>query len=173
MTVRSDGTLVLAVLDGDADAFGALVHRHQGAMFRYAVRMCGDRDDADDVVQSAFVRAYRNLAQCRERERFAAWVRQIVMNECRTLLATRGRRSRWFVTDEAVLAAVESPTTALTQRLVKEIGAGVASGILDEDKLAAAAVARSNLWPDLQAVARSAADARGLNNSIPSSKRPA
>jgi hypothetical protein len=44
---------------------------------------------------------------------------------------------------------VESPTTALTQRLVKEIGAGVASGILDEDKLAAAAVARSNLWPDL------------------------
>jgi RNA polymerase sigma-70 factor (ECF subfamily) len=110
MTVRSDGTLVLAVLDGDAESFGVLVRRHQAAMFRYAVRMCGDRDDADDVVQSAFVRAYRNLAQCREGERFAAWVRQIVMNECRTLLATRGRRSRWFVTDEAVLAAAESPT---------------------------------------------------------------
>ncbi len=44
---------------------------------------------------------------------------------------------------------VASPTTALTQRLVKEIGAGVASGILDEDKLAAAAIARSNLWPNL------------------------
>jgi hypothetical protein len=68
---------------------------------------------------------------------------------------------------------VESPTTALTQRLVKEIGAGVASGILDEDKLAAAAVARSNLWPDLQTVARSAADTRGVNNAIPSSKRTA
>ena len=44
---------------------------------------------------------------------------------------------------------VASPTTALTQRLVKEIGTGVASGIVDEDKLAAAAIARSNLWPDL------------------------
>ncbi len=112
MTARSDGTLVLAVLDGDAEAFGALVRRHQDAMFRYAVRMCGDRDDADDVVQSAFVRAYRNLAQCREADRFAAWVRQIVMNECRTVLATRGRRSRWFVIDEAVLAAAESPAPA-------------------------------------------------------------
>jgi hypothetical protein len=44
---------------------------------------------------------------------------------------------------------VASPTTALTQRLVREIGAGVASGILDEDKLAAAAIARSNLRRDL------------------------
>jgi phosphosulfolactate synthase (CoM biosynthesis protein A) len=44
---------------------------------------------------------------------------------------------------------VESPTTALTQRLVQEIGAGVASGIRDEDALAAAALRRSNLWPDL------------------------
>lgn len=110
MTARSDGTLVQAVLDGDGDAFTTLVRRHQEPMFRYAVRMCGDRDDADDVVQSAFLRAYRNLAQCRERERFAGWLRQIVMNECRTILATRGRRSRWFVADEAVLAAVPTPT---------------------------------------------------------------
>ena len=44
---------------------------------------------------------------------------------------------------------VESPTTALTQRLVKEIGAAVASGIRDEDVLAAAAIARSNLVPYL------------------------
>ena len=44
---------------------------------------------------------------------------------------------------------VESPTTALTQRLVQEIGAGVASGIRDEEQLAATALARSNLWPDL------------------------
>jgi hypothetical protein len=47
------------------------------------------------------------------------------------------------------LLPVESPTTALTQRLVQEIGAGVASGIRDEDKLAAAAIARSNLLPFL------------------------
>ena len=44
---------------------------------------------------------------------------------------------------------VESPTIELTQRLVEEIGAAVASGILDEDQLAAAAIERSNLRPDL------------------------
>ena len=110
MTALPDGSLVRAVLAGDGDAFTVLVRRHQASMFRFAVRMCGDRDDADDVVQSAFVRAYRNLAQCREMDRFAAWLRQIVMNECRTMLATRSRRSRWFVADDAVLAATPAPT---------------------------------------------------------------
>ncbi|MEY2734455.1 MAG: hypothetical protein RL340_1514 [Gemmatimonadota bacterium] len=109
MTAHTDGSLVHAVLAGDGDAFTVLVRRHQASMFRFAVRMCGDRDDADDVVQSAFVRAYRNLAQCREMDRFAAWLRQIVMNECRTVLATRSRRSRWFVADDAVLAATPAP----------------------------------------------------------------
>ncbi len=109
MTAHTDGSLVHAVLAGDGDAFTVLVRRHQASMFRFAVRMCGDRDDADDVVQSAFVRAYRNLAQCREMDRFAAWLRQIVMNECRTVLATRSRRSRWFVADDAVLAATTAP----------------------------------------------------------------
>jgi hypothetical protein len=47
------------------------------------------------------------------------------------------------------LLPVASPTTALTQRLVKEIGAAVARGIRDEDVLAAAAIKRSNLWRDL------------------------
>lgn len=112
MTALPDGSLVRAVLDGDGDAFAVLVRRHQAPMFRFAVRMCGDRDDADDVVQSAFLRAYRNLAQCRELDRFSAWLRQIVMNECRTVLATRSRRSRWFVVDEAVLAATPAPAAS-------------------------------------------------------------
>jgi RNA polymerase sigma-70 factor (ECF subfamily) len=113
MMAHTDGSLVHAVLAGDGDAFAVLVRRHQASMFRFAVRMCGDRDDADDVVQAAFVRAYRNLAQCRELDRFAAWLRQIVMNECRTLLATRSRRSRWFVADEAVLAATPAPVESV------------------------------------------------------------
>jgi DNA-directed RNA polymerase specialized sigma24 family protein len=116
MMAHTDGSLVHAVLAGDGDAFAVLVRRHQASMFRFAVRMCGDRDDADDVVQAAFVRAYRNLAQCRELDRFAAWLRQIVMNECRTLLATRSRRSRWFVADEAVLAATPAPVESVEAR---------------------------------------------------------
>ena len=110
MTERPDAQLVQAVLAGEDDAFTGLVRRHQAPMFRFAVRMLGDRDDADDVLQKAFVRAYRSLAQCRDTERFGSWLRQIVVNECRTQLGVRSRRARWFSADEVVLANAEAPS---------------------------------------------------------------
>lgn len=109
MTDRPDSALVQAVLAGDGDAFTGLVHRHQASMFRFAVRMLGDRDDADDVLQKAFLRAYRSLAQCREVDRFGSWLRQIVVNECRTQLAVRSRRARWFSADEVAVERAEAP----------------------------------------------------------------
>lgn len=109
MTERPDALLVQAVLAGDDEAFTGLVRRHQASMFRFAVRMLGDRDDADDVLQKAFVRAYRSLAQCRDVERFGSWLRQIVVNECRTQLAVRSRRARWFSADEVALGQAEAP----------------------------------------------------------------
>src|SRR5919107_1546645 len=88
---RSDSELIDAVLAGDVDAFSGLVQRYQDTCVRFAVRMLGSRVDADDVLQSAFMRAFRNLRSCREPERFGGWLYQIVINECKTY-ATRQRR---------------------------------------------------------------------------------
>jgi RNA polymerase sigma-70 factor (ECF subfamily) len=99
----SDADCVRAVLAGDPEAFGTLVERYQHEYMRFAVRMLGSREDADEALQAAFVRAYRALAQCRDAERFGAWLYRIVVNECRTRATRRGRRERWFVRDEAAL----------------------------------------------------------------------
>jgi RNA polymerase sigma-70 factor, ECF subfamily len=99
----SDADLVAQVLGGDVDAFGHLVRRYQDAYFRFALRMLGSRDDADDALQSAFVRAYRKLADCRDPARFGAWLYQIVINECRTLALRRDRRERRLVRDDSQL----------------------------------------------------------------------
>lgn len=107
MSDRPDAEIVRSVLDGNPDAYADLVRRHRDAMYRYALRMLGDRDDADDALQSAFVRAYRSLRSCREPEYFRAWLRQIVVNECRTLGTTRGRRESHLVRDPEVLDRVE------------------------------------------------------------------
>ena len=96
-----DSDLIAKVLRGDVDAYGPLVRRYQDSYFRFAVRMLGNRDDADDALQSAFVRAYRKLAECRDPNRFGAWLYQIVINECRTLALRRDRRERRMVRDEA------------------------------------------------------------------------
>lgn len=102
-SVRSDAEVVAAVVAGDIDAFVFLVDRYRDAYARFAIRMLGDRADADDALQSAFVRAYRNLAKCQDPSRFGAWLYQIVINECRTFGTRRGRRELRLVRDEAEL----------------------------------------------------------------------
>jgi RNA polymerase sigma-70 factor, ECF subfamily len=91
----ADAELVAAVLGGDIDAFGTLAHRYGDSFARYAAQMLGDRDEADEALQAAFIRAYRSIGSCRDPERFAAWLHRIVVNECRRQVSKRrsiGRR---------------------------------------------------------------------------------
>ena len=117
----SDADCVRTVLAGDAEAFGTLVERYQQEYMRYAVRMLGTREDADDALQSAFVRAYRALASCRDPRRFGAWLYRIVVNECRSRATRRGRRERWFVRDEATLEQAPASSDAEAPALREEI----------------------------------------------------
>lgn len=106
----SDADCIRAVLAGDAEAFGTLVERYQHEFMRFAIRMLGARDDADEALQAAFVRAFRALSQCRDPERFGGWLYRIVANECRTRATRRGRRERWFVRDETLLDQAAAPS---------------------------------------------------------------
>lgn len=101
--VPSDADCVRAVIAGDSEAFRTLVQRYQNEYMRFAVRMLGTREDADEALQAAFVRAYRSLAQCRDGARFGAWLYRIVVNECRTRATRRARRERWFVRHSGAL----------------------------------------------------------------------
>ena len=106
MESRSDAALVAQVIAGDAEAFARLLGRYRDAHVRFATRMLGNRDDADEALQSAFLRAFRSLARCTEPERFGAWLYRIVVNECRTLAARRARRERSLVRDAATLGTL-------------------------------------------------------------------
>jgi RNA polymerase sigma-70 factor, ECF subfamily len=108
----SDAALVAAVLRGDQAAFTRLCRRHRAAHMRFAVRMLGDRFDADEALQSAWLRVFRHLDRCANPERFAAWSFAIVANECRSALARRGRREARLVNDEAALDAVSLESDA-------------------------------------------------------------
>src|SRR5256885_4904974 len=65
--------------------------------------MLGNREDAEEVLQDAFVRAYRSLACCDDPERFGAWLYGILVNRCRTAGARAARRARRVVPDPAAL----------------------------------------------------------------------
>jgi RNA polymerase sigma-70 factor (ECF subfamily) len=99
----TDAALVRRFLDGDKDAFAILVDRHYDRCARYARHMLGNREDAEEAVQDAFVRAYRSLGRYEDRQRFAGWLMRILVNRCRTAGARRQRRARTFVPAELAL----------------------------------------------------------------------
>ncbi len=67
---------------GDEAAFAALVRAHQDRLYRVALRMTGDADAAQDVVQDALVQAWQHLPDFRGEAGFATWVTRIVINRC-------------------------------------------------------------------------------------------
>ena len=75
-----DGELVRLARAGDAAAFRLLVERHQAMARARAARLCAQPDDADDIVQEAFLQAFTALDRLRDPDRFAAWLAGIVSN---------------------------------------------------------------------------------------------
>jgi RNA polymerase sigma-70 factor (ECF subfamily) len=121
---QSDGELVQGVRSGDLDAFAALVARYRDGYTRFAVRMTGSALDADDVMQSVWMRAFRNIGSCKNPDRFGAWLYQIVVNECRTFTSRRAQRDSRFVDDPTeTLAAltVAEPDVALRDEIHKAL----------------------------------------------------
>jgi RNA polymerase sigma-70 factor (ECF subfamily) len=110
MSEQSDAQLIAEILGGDVEAFRVLVHRHRDTCTRFAVRMVGSHADADDVLQSAFMRAYRGLSQCRDRDRFGGWLYRIVVNECRTFATRQRQRDLRFVSDGELVDRAEATT---------------------------------------------------------------
>ena len=92
----SDRVIIQRVLDGDAEAFSGLVDRHYARCARIAVRIVGNREDAEEAIQDAFLRAFKALGDYEDRERFSAWLTRILVNQCRTVLARTKRRDALF-----------------------------------------------------------------------------
>ena len=79
-TLESDAIAVERTLAGDREAFRVLVERHSRNVYRLAYRMTGNQQDAEEVVQEAFLRAYQKLSQFASRANFGTWVYRIAAN---------------------------------------------------------------------------------------------
>src|SRR5829696_4591204 len=132
-----DATEAAAVLararQGDGEAFQALVEQHSRSVFRLAYRMTGNEQDAEDVVQESFLRAYRQLGRFESRANFGTWLYRIVANCSVDLMRARQVRQNQGRMDsldeiEADPAPADGPTP---ERLAQsaEIGTRVAAAL--------------------------------------------
>ena len=89
----TDSVAVAQARAGDSGAFRVLVERHSRNLFRLAYRMTGHQQDAEDVVQETFLRAYRQLSKFDDRASFGTWLYRIAANCSLDLIRARKRRS--------------------------------------------------------------------------------
>ena len=125
MPPNSDRDLVTAAAKGQVAAFATLVGRYRDVHTRYAIRMLGAYDAADEALQTAFVRGFQSLARAKEPDQFSDWLFCIVINECRARALRRAVRERRLTGEtEAVSASSARPNTdgaAEAQRALDQI----------------------------------------------------
>lgn len=188
MELLSDEELVRLTQAGDASAFNRLAARWEGSLYRFVRRVLGNSEDARDVCQEAFVKAYQNLPRLREGAKFKSWVHHIALNLCRDRfrsVKSRGETvslddaprdvearpvgERWHADAAAVAgnlqAVLESlldaiPAEQKTCLLLREAHGFNSQEIADITGVPAATV-RTRIFYGLKAVRR-AAEARGL-----------
>ena len=82
MNPTTDRNLTILAAQGDQEAFGKLVRRHQSAIFNVAYRMLGNDRDAEEATQEAFIRAYRAFGSFDSERPFLPWLKRIATNVC-------------------------------------------------------------------------------------------
>lgn len=87
--IDPDHKLVSAAKRGDTDAFEMLISRHNRRVFAVSLRVTKNREDAEDVVQESFHKAFLHLDEFQEKARFSTWLMRIAFNEAYTLLRRR------------------------------------------------------------------------------------
>jgi RNA polymerase sigma-70 factor (ECF subfamily) len=109
MKEADDIQVVRRCLGGEVRAFELLVEKYQGVVYNVALRMVKDPEDAEDIAQTAFVKAYERLASFSEKYRFYSWLYRITINEALNFL---DRQKRFTRLDEQVEDAGQDLNTA-------------------------------------------------------------
>lgn len=92
MTREQEAAVISAVLDGDVDAYEALVKEYEKNVYNLALRMTGNSEDAADMSQEAFIKAYNSLGAFRGESKFSVWLYRIVSNVCLDFLRSKNRK---------------------------------------------------------------------------------
>ncbi len=104
MDYRKDTYYIEQVLEGKINAFSYLVDRHKDKAYNLAFRICGNREEAEEIAQDAFIKAYRSLGNFRNKSSFSTWLFRIVYNTSISLVRSRKK---------GVLAIEEFPADAV------------------------------------------------------------
>ena len=126
MTVLFENEIIRSVLRGNVNDFEKLVTAYEKNVYNIALRMVGDPDDAADMTQETFIKAYRALSGFRGDSKFSSWLYRIASNVCLDFLRSRSRHPQVSLSavDEDDRATFELPDMRQNpeEQLMKKLG---------------------------------------------------
>jgi RNA polymerase sigma-70 factor (ECF subfamily) len=118
-TGLNDNELISKVLSGDQQAYAGLVNRYQNYVFTLALRFTKNREDAEEVSQDIFIKAYRALADFRGASKFSTWLYTIVNTTCITFLRKK-RLEVHSLDNEKVFEVADNQDSGMRANLVEQ-----------------------------------------------------
>ena len=125
MSQISEKEIIERVLGGDANAFEELVLRYEGTVYNLALRMVSNREDAADMTQETFIKAYNSLSSFRGDSKFSVWLYRICSNVCLDFLRSKSRRPQTSLVslddDDDVQLDIPDPAAGPEEQLMKKL----------------------------------------------------
>jgi RNA polymerase sigma-70 factor (ECF subfamily) len=118
-TGPNDSEIISRVLGGDQQAYAGLVNRYQNYVFTLALRFTKNREDAEEVSQDIFIKAYKALADFKGNSKFSTWLYTIVNNTCITFLRKK-KLDLQSLDKEGVFEVADSQDSGLRANMVEQ-----------------------------------------------------
>ncbi len=118
-TGLNDNEIISKVLSGDHQAYAGLVSRYQNYVFTLTLRMVKNREDAEEVAQDVFIKAYKYLADFRGASKFTTWLYTIVNNTCISFLRKK-KLDIHSLDNENVFEAADSQDSGMRANLIEQ-----------------------------------------------------
>ena len=120
MLSDADQEIIESIRKGRPRDFGALVDRHKERAMTLALRLVGEREDAEEVVQDAFLRAFRSLDQFRGESKFSTWFYRILYNVCMARVTRRPKQGETVSYGDEGFDRIDSDEPSVQQTLESE-----------------------------------------------------
>ncbi len=126
MAQNAEATLISQVLNGRRECYRPLVEKYQMKAYLLACSMIGNPAEAQDIAQEAFLVAYKNLQQLKDREKFGSWLFGIIRNLCYSVM-----RKQKIETESIDSVAYQNLPNVVTMRPVEENGVDILSTLMN------------------------------------------
>ena len=120
MTDKTDHYLIEKILEGDTKAFGELIDRYQNFVFTIAIRILKIREEAEEVAQDSFIKAFDSLSSFRGDSKFSTWLYRIVYHKSLDRIKRNNRQRTFELNEEITTARLDQIENGLEYMLREE-----------------------------------------------------